>query len=175
MATKIKHKSLAVIYFNCSLWDLGSGTVTSECWKLSGNATRVIVRKYVRFTFKVGKQKKLIFNPFSEYDLNLALYKIEFEFTFSSNQDEKINIKTVIKPQNYVQKESYTFPLKGKALVYDAHDYCSHHRRFDYEFEPIKQLGITTNLMRYAYDFVLLDENNNQYVGDSGKPESGPV
>ena len=138
---------------------------------LDNNGTAPSIQTIPNRVF-TGKQKKLIFNPFSEYDLNLALYKIEFEFTFSSNQDEKINIKTVIKPQNYVQKESYTFPLKGKTLVYDAHDYCSHHRRFDYEFEPIKQLGITTNFMRYAYDFVLLDENNCQYVGDSGKPES---
>lgn len=26
--------------------------------------------------------------------------------------------------------------------------------------------------MRYAYDFVLLDSENNQYVGDKEKPES---
>ncbi len=119
-----------------------------------------------------GQERKLIFNPFSEFNLGIALNKIEFQFTFSSNQDDETIVKTVINPQNYIQKESYAFPLKGKILVYDAHDYYSHHRRFDYEFEPIKQLGITSNFMRYAYDFVMLDSANNQYVGKNDKPES---
>ena len=116
------------------------------------------------------QEKKLIFNPLSEFNLGLALNKIEFQFTFTSNQDNETIIKTVVNPENYIQKDIFTFPLKGKILVYDAHDYYSHHRRFDYEFEPIKQLGITSNFMRYAYDFVLLDSANNQYVGENDKP-----
>ncbi len=118
------------------------------------------------------QEKKLIFNPFSEFNLGIALNKIEFQFTFTSNQNEETIVKTVINPENYIQKNNYTFPLKGKILVYDAHDYYSHHRRFDYEFEPIKQLGITSNFMRYAYDFVMLDSANNQYVDKNDKPES---
>lgn len=119
-----------------------------------------------------GQEKKLIFNPFSEFDLGLALNKIEFQFTFTSNQDDETIVKAVINPENYIQKDNYTFPLRGKILVYDAHDYYSHHRRFDYEFEPIKQLGITSNFMRYACDFVMLDSANKQYVGKDDKPES---
>ncbi len=119
-----------------------------------------------------GKERKLIFNPFSEFDLGIALDKIEFQFTFTTNEDDETIVKTVINPQNYIQKEAYSFPLTGKILVYDAHDYYSHHRRFDYEFEPIKQLGITSNFMRYAYDFVILDSENKLYVGEKGIPES---
>ena len=118
------------------------------------------------------QERKLIFNPFSEFDIGLALDKIEFQFTFTSNKDEETIVKSVISPQNYIQKERYSFPLKGNILIYDAHDYNSHHRRFDYNFEPIKQLGITTNFMRYAYDFVILDSDNNQYVGDKDNPEN---
>ncbi|MEO6348588.1 MAG: M23 family metallopeptidase [Aquaticitalea sp.] len=119
-----------------------------------------------------GQERKLIFNPFSEFDLGLALNKIEFQFTFISNQNNETIIQTVVNPQSYIQTENYAFPLKGSILVYDAHDYYSHHRRFDYEFQPIKQLGVTSNFMRYAYDFVMLDSENNQYVGDKDKPES---
>lgn len=118
------------------------------------------------------QEKKLIFNPFSEFNLGIALNKIEFQFTFTSNQNIETIVKTVINPENYIQKDNFTFPLKGKILVYDAHDYYSHHRRFDYEFEPIKQLGITSNFMRYAYDFVMLDSANNQYVGKNDNPEN---
>ena len=50
--------------------------------------------------------------------------------------------------------------------IYDGHDFFAHHRRFNYEFEPIKQLGLSTNFMRYAYDFVLLDKENRKYTGD---------
>ncbi len=120
----------------------------------------------------IAKETKLIFNPFSQFNLGIALNKIEFQFTFTSNQDDETIVKTVIYPENYIQKNNYIFPLKGKILVYDAHDFYSHHRRFDYEFEPIKQLGITSNFMRYAYDFVMLDTANNQYVGKKDKPES---
>lgn len=119
-----------------------------------------------------NQERKLIFNPFSEFNLGIALNKIEFQFTFTSNKDDETIVKTVIYPKNYIQKDIYTFPLKGKILVYDAHDYYSHHRRFDYQFEPIKQLGITSNFMRYAYDFVMLDSANNQYVDKNDKPES---
>lgn len=119
-----------------------------------------------------GQQRKLIFNPFSEFDLGISLDKIEFQFTFSSNQDDETIVQTVTNPQNYIQKESYAFPLKGKILVYDAHDYYSHHRRFDYGFEPIKQLRITSNFMRYAYDFVMLDSANSRYAGKDDKPRS---
>ena len=41
----------------------------------------------------------------------------------------------------YNEKVALIFPLKGKILVYDAHDYNSHHRRFDYNFQPIKEFG----------------------------------
>ena len=119
-----------------------------------------------------GPTTKLIFNPFSVFDPDLELNKLAFEFTFTSNQEEEFMAKTIIHPKIYIQKPDYTFPLNGKVLVYDAHDFYAHHRRFDYEFAPFKQLGITTNFMRYAYDFVLLDSVNNQYVGDKEKPES---
>lgn len=114
-----------------------------------------------------GKVSRLIFNPFEEFNIGLDLSNVEFQFTFSNNQNEKYSITTAIHPEKYIQKVNYVFPLKGKILVYDGHDYYAHHRRFDYNFEPIKQLGITNNFMRYAYDFVILDSANNQYTGNS--------
>jgi len=133
---------------------------------LDNNGTAPSIQTIPNRVF-IGKETKLIFNPLSEFNLGLALNKIEFQFTFSNNQNEEYTIKTVIYPEKYIQRVNYFFPLKGKILVYDGHDYNAHHRRFDYEFEPIKQLGITTNFMRYAYDFVMLNTANNQYNGKS--------
>lgn len=120
----------------------------------------------------MGAETKLIFNPFTEFNLTVPLDTLEFEFEFSNNKREQFISKTLVSPQNYEQKEKYVFPLNGKILVYDGHDIYAHHRRFDFEFAPIKQLGISANFMRYAYDFVILDSANNQFQGSSDKDEN---
>ncbi|TDO73111.1 peptidase M23-like protein [Flavobacterium chryseum] len=110
-----------------------------------------------------GEESNLIFNPFSEYDNSFALAKLEFEWTFNNSKEKETVVKTTILPKRYQQEINYKLPLKGRVLVYDGHDYNSHHRRFDYNFEPIKLLDLKSNFMRYAYDFVILDANNNQF------------
>lgn len=106
-----------------------------------------------------GVSKKLIFNPFPE--INSVTEKLEYTFTFNNT----IKVKQTITPRKYIQATEFILPLKEKLLVYDGHDLNSHHRRFDYEFDFIKQLGFSANFMRYAYDFAILDQNNNQYSG----------
>ncbi len=138
---------------------------------LDNNGTAPSIQTIPNRIFR-SQDKKLIFNPFSQFDLGIELNKIEFQFSFISNRDDETIIKIEVNPGNYTQKNNYSFPLRGKVLIYDAHDYYSHHRRFDYEFEPIKQLGITSNFMRYAYDFVMLDSANNQYAGKNDRPEN---
>ncbi len=120
----------------------------------------------------LGLESKLIFNPFTEFNRALPLNKMTFEFLFLNNKEEEFSVTTVISPNKYEQKEKYAFPLKGKILVYDGHDFYAHHRRFDYEFAPIKQLGLSSNFMRYAYDFVLLDDAYNQFQGSSDIAEN---
>ena len=117
-------------------------------------------------------ETNLIFNPFTEFNPGVPLDKLEFVFEFSNKKREQFIAKTSVSPQKYEQKEQYAFPLNGKILVYDGHDLYAHHRRFDFEFAPIKQLGIRANFMRYAYDFVVLDSANNQFQGSADKDES---
>lgn len=112
-----------------------------------------------------GVAKKLIFNPFPE--INTVTTKLEYIFTFNNN----IEIKQTITPKEYQQANDFILPLKDKLLVYDGHDFNSHHRRFDYEFEPIKQLGFESNFMRYAYDFAILNNENKQFSGDGKSNE----
>lgn len=110
-----------------------------------------------------GQESHLVFNPFSEFNKSFPLDKLEFEFTFNDSKENETVVTTTILPKKYLQKTNYRFPVKGRVLVYDAHDYNSHHRRFDYNFEIIKELDLKSNFMRYAYDFVILDANNNQF------------
>nr|WP_294937924.1 M23 family metallopeptidase [uncultured Flavobacterium sp.] len=106
-----------------------------------------------------GVSQSLIFNPFHE--VNALTHKLEYTFTFNNT----IEVKKTVIPMEYVQQVDFNLPLKSKLLIYDGHDFNSHHRRFDYEFVPIKQLGFNGNFMRYAYDFVVLNTEGKQFNG----------
>ncbi len=118
-----------------------------------------------------GEETHLIFNPFSEFEITVPIKSLQYEWTFLNNSDKEFVYKSTIYPQKYNQKNKMSLPLKGRVLVYDAHDHNSHHRRFDYNFRPIKEFGISTNFMRYAYDFVILDEENKQFKNKGEKNE----
>ncbi len=113
-----------------------------------------------------GISTHLFFNPFTEFDLSMPIHQLKLEWYFTDNAGKELNLNSTINPAKYEQKGKYIFPLKGKILVYDAHDYNAHHRRFDYNFVFIKELGISANFMRFAYDFVVLNEANEQYRGE---------
>ena len=117
-----------------------------------------------------GVSAQLIFNPFTEFTASMPLHKLVYEWTFEDGSNQEIKGRSIISPVPYVQKETFIFPLKGRLLVYDAHDLYAHHRRFDFEFAPIKGLGFTANFMRYAYDFVLID-SGRQFKTDGKKNE----
>lgn len=110
-----------------------------------------------------GEISHLVFNPFSEFEITTPIYSLVFEWTFSNTARKEFVVSSTIYPKKYVQKNTLQFPVKGRVLVYDAHDYYSHHRRFDYTFQPIKELGLGTNFMRYAYDFIILNNENKQF------------
>lgn len=137
---------------------------------LDNNGTAPSIAIIPNRLFEAGSTH-LIFNPFTDFQQNVPLQQLKYDFTFSDRADKEYTSQITVKPQLYSQQLQFTFPLKGKVLVYDAHDFFSHHRRFDYEFAPIKELGLSANFMRYAYDFVLLNENNKQYYSDGKKDE----
>ncbi|MEO7922111.1 MAG: M23 family metallopeptidase [Chitinophagaceae bacterium] len=118
-----------------------------------------------------GISSQLIFNPFADFNLTVPIHHLVYEFVFSATQEQEIKVSIIVNPKIYVQRLTYRFPLKGKVLVYDAHDLYAHHRRFNYEFPPIKALGLNSNFMRYAYDFVPLDKNNQEFKGEGKKDE----
>lgn len=110
-----------------------------------------------------GEITQLIFNPFTDFAITALIHKLEYEWTFSNSTGKGFILTSTVYPKKYLQKDKLSFPLKGRILVYDAHDYNSHHRRFDYTFQPIKELGLSTNFMRYAYDFVIVNNENKQF------------
>jgi hypothetical protein len=111
-----------------------------------------------------------IFNPFHTLDPVVPAAAVRFEFQFQGNQ--RYDAALTIRPVLYRPKAKLVVPLQGRFLVYDGHDYYSHHRRIDLSNPAIKRLGLTFNPVRYAYDFSSVDQTRSWYKGDPGKPEN---
>jgi hypothetical protein len=130
------------------------------------------------------KQTVLVFNPFHSFAASVPLGKLRYEFAFGT-EDGKLRYQSTIEvaPARYETKTDLVLPVKGRVLVWDGHDYNSHHRRFDYTHPAFQRRGLTTNFQRYGYDFVLVNEQGVMYRGtpkDSddwylGKPDDNEL
>ena len=145
-------------------------SVHDETGKL---ARREFYDEYGRNTLEVAagsvieKQSSIIFyNPFHTFAANIPLKKLHYEFSFST-EDRKRYFKTEIDvaPVFYETKTDLILPVRGRVLVWDGHDYNSHHRRFDYTHEFFVKNGNKTNFQRYGYDFIIVDEQGLNYKG----------
>ncbi len=116
------------------------------------------------------KQAKLMFNPFFSFRKDIPLNKLLYEFSFSSD-DNKIYYKTtcVVKPTVYHTKTDLILPLKGRLLIWDGHDYNSHHRRMNYTAPYFANQGTKANYQRFGYDFVIVNDSGAIYKGPSKK------
>lgn len=161
LVTNTSQDTLTLTKLTVSVFDKQNFLLQTRFLDYNGTAPSIMVIPNREFE---GQISRLIFNPFTDFALTVPISRVEFDWVFSDNADNEITVKTSVSPVKYQQTEVFTFPLKGRTLVYDAHDLYAHHRRFDYEFAPIKGLGISANFMRYSYDFVLLDETNRQFV-----------
>lgn len=106
-----------------------------------------------------------IFNPFHTLEAYLNFKKLHYEFLFSSDTGKKKKLDVVVTPTYYETKTNLILPLKGRIIVYDGHDFYSHHRRVDLTHPVAGQLGLRSNSGRYAYDFCVVDENGDLHRG----------
>lgn len=112
-----------------------------------------------------GVGETIVFNPFPEI-LYKETYKLVYSFTFIDTKDSEFEVHHSVIPVEYKQPISLILPLKKTIMVYDGHDFYSHHRRFDTELQLIKDLGITSNFMRYAYDLIVVDGIGKSFNND---------
>ncbi|MEP6704579.1 MAG: M23 family metallopeptidase, partial [Acidobacteriota bacterium] len=112
------------------------------------------------------KTSVLIYNPIHTFSTTTPLDRMHYEFSFTSEDRKRtFSASTDVRPVYYQTKTDLILPIKGRVLVWDGHDYASHHRRFDYTNEFFVKQGQKTNFQRYGYDFVLVDENGLNYKG----------
>lgn len=121
-----------------------------------------------------SKTSVLIFNPFFLFDHNVELQKLLYRFTFASptnegeeakDEIEKI-IETALSPEYYNTKTRLNLPVKGRTIIWDGHDFYSHHRRFNYYHPMLRHFGFKSNFQRYGYDFVPVNDNGEMFQGD---------
>ena len=136
-------------------------------------AKRDLVNLYSRESLELINGKpiesnrlKLIYNPFPVFDKSIPLKKLHYEFSFHTEDGKENDVTAIdVYPQFYQTKTHLILPVKGRILVWDGHDYNSHHRRFDYTDSLFIKRGTTMNFQRYGYDFVVVDQRGIMYRG----------
>ncbi|WXG46511.1 MAG: M23 family metallopeptidase [Candidatus Atabeyarchaeum deiterrae] len=99
-----------------------------------------------------------IFNPLADYPLDYPIHRLRYSFCFRTEKGDHVRSEISVEPMIYEQKAALILPFSGTCLVTDGHNFLSHHRlNFPLTHPLIQQIGITGNNSRFAYDFVLLD------------------
>jgi biotin carboxyl carrier protein len=116
-------------------------------------------------------QAALLFNPFHTFTPDVELARLAYTFEFRNAKREPLTQTLDVRPERYQPKAALHLPLTGRQLIWDGHDEGAHHRRLDYLHPVAQQVGIKSNFMRYAHDFVLVNEAGATHSGD-GKQNS---
>lgn len=116
--------------------------------------------------------KIVLFNPLHSWDELVQLSRIRVDIALDSGDvSQKYHAALDLKPLRYENKSKLILPITGLAFVHEGHDYYSHHRRLDVTGGMTTAIGVKTNMTRYAYDFVIVDEGGKMYRGDGEKNE----
>ncbi|MFS8137076.1 MAG: M23 family metallopeptidase [Thermomonas sp.] len=116
--------------------------------------------------------KIVLFNPVYAWDKDIRLDRIRVDVALDSGDvSQKYHATLDLQPLHYENASKLILPVTGRAFVHDGHDYYSHHRRLDITGGMTTAIGVNTNMTRYAYDFVIVDEAGKMYRGDGEKNE----
>jgi murein DD-endopeptidase MepM/ murein hydrolase activator NlpD len=115
----------------------------------------------------------LVPNPFHTFDRDLLPAQLEYTFVFQAVAEEarETRVLASFAPRSYPSKAELIVPLKGRVLVFDGHDFYSHHRRWDVSQPFVRSFGWKHNAGRYAYDLTLVDEQGEMHRGDGRRKE----
>lgn len=107
----------------------------------------------------------VLFNPWPTFEADIDVSKIDFDIDFSAADGRTWTSEMSVAPMAYRTKTAFTFPLEQRALIWDGHDFYSHHRRLDFHHELLEPFGWTTNSSRYALDIVVIDDRGEMSSG----------
>lgn len=110
----------------------------------------------------------MIFNPFFEFPHQVQLARLRYvmEFRARGERGARSTVEVTVEPRPYRSGTPLAMPLHGRVLVWDGHEFYSHHRRWDFAHPVLRENCITSNAARYSYDFVLLGPGDSLHAGD---------
>jgi hypothetical protein len=113
----------------------------------------------------------MVFNPFFEFPREVQLarlrYDVELRARRADGERGEPVVRTVeVAPGRYAPRTRLAMPLRGRVLVWDGHDFQSHHRRWNWTHPMLSSNCIASNAGRYSYDFVLLGADDSLHAGD---------
>lgn len=140
---------------------------------LDGNGVRPSIQTLPQRDIPPGTTLT-VFNPFPSFGRDLEIASLHYEMTLSEAAKDAPELVRVIEVRPVLRQALTTLsvPLRGRLINYDGHDALAHHRRFDYSFAPLAQMGFKSNFMRYAYDFVPVDADGEMVHGDTSRNEN---
>jgi hypothetical protein len=139
--------------------------------EISGNGTSPNLLMITNRKLEPGEEH-LYFNPFPRVPQRLSVARVNARLEFSTPvESEPARTLELSAAVSSRLATVVSMPLAGRILVWDGHDELGHHRRWDYSIPFIKQLGFSSNGMRYSYDFVLVDEANEMSKPGAAKNE----
>ena len=118
-----------------------------------------------------GHGQLYIFNPFHTFAAGLEIEQLEYEFVFLTEDGQVTTVHVHVAPTLYQPKTELYLPLKSRLIVYDGHDFYSHHRRVDLTHPVGRQLGIIANGIRYAFDFCLVNDDGEMFQAGGERTE----
>lgn len=115
----------------------------------------------------------LIFNPLFAFAPDLALDQLQYRLDWTAvGLPDNVSTVISVRPQVYQPRTPLRLPLRGRVLVWDGHDFLSHHRRFNYLSRSAQASGATSNPDRFAYDLVAVDAEGRMQRGDPSNMRS---
>ena len=96
-------------------------------------------------------QPELVMNPFERIEPGIDVGRLVFDLKYYfKDRIEHGSVTVDVRPDT---RAPVLLPVRGRVLVWDGHDFYSHHRRFDVVSTMARQLGFKSNVLRFAYDF----------------------
>ena len=132
--------------------------------ELNQNGTSPSINLVTERTVAAAKSL-LIFNPLARFAADVRPARLDYRLTFQGAGDKRLVVPVSVTPRAEPARR-FIFPLKGRSLVWDGHDFSSHHRRWNYVHPMLAGAGFASTAARYSMDLILVDAEGKRSKGN---------
>jgi hypothetical protein len=150
---------------------LGSGGRLLQRRELNGNGTSPSIQIVAERRLE-SDSFLMIYNPLPAFPADVPVRRLDFGLVFQPvDGGAPLSVRVSVQPRP-APVARFTLPLVGRILVWDGHDFTSHHRRWNYRLPPLVRAGYRGNAGRYAYDLVPVDAAGERSHGNEAENRS---